>query len=201
MEVKSFGKNYSISTKHSIAVCSFIRGKTIAEAITLLEKVREKKIAVPMKGEIPHKSGKGMVGGRYPVKACFHFIKLLKNLRGNASLKNLEAETTIIKIAKADKGPTGMRTGRKGRVGKSTHILLIGEGKEVVKDKRMKKAEKKQEAVEKKEKPEESKEKPAIPERKEQELEAKEIKHEVKEPVGILRRKERYFKGDEGGKK
>ena len=157
MEVTAFGKNYSISTKHSVAICDFIRGKTISEAINMLEKVREKKIAVPMRAEIGHR--KGMERGRYPIKASAYFIKLLKNLRGNASQKNLEPETTLIEIAKADKGEKPVRAGRRGRVGKRTRIFLTGKGIEEVEKPKAK--EKKAEKVEKKEevkKPEEKKE-------------------------------------------
>ncbi len=201
MEVKTLGKNYNISTKHAIAICNFIRNKTISEALASLEKVRTKKIAVPMKGEVPHK--KGMAGGRYPVKAAFYFIKLLKNLRGNALLKNLEPETTIITLAKADKGPTGMRIGRKGRVGKSTHVLLIGQGKELEKTRQIKKEKEKIKKQEEKTQETETKaETPAeVAETEKQELKAKEIEKETKEPAGILRRKEEYFKGEEGGPK
>ena len=73
------GKDFPISTKHSVAICSFIRGKEPKEAIDDLEKVTRKKIAVPMKGEIPHRRNmpKGKPSGRYPVKASKQFIKKL----------------------------------------------------------------------------------------------------------------------------
>lgn len=151
MEIKSFGKNYSISTKHSIAICNFIRGKTISDALFLLEKVTTKRVAVPMKGEIPHRKGKGMERGRYPVKASSYFIKLIKNLRGNAAAKNLDADAVVIKLAKADKAGTPPRIGRKGRTGARTHILLMGEGREVAKEKpKAKEVEKKPEVKEEK---------------------------------------------------
>lgn len=157
MEVTALGKNYSISTKHAIAICKFIRGKTIAEAISLLEKVKGKKIAVPMKGEIPHRKG-NIERGRYPVKASSYFVKLLKNLRGNASSKNLEADATVIKIARADKGDTPTRIGRMRRAGKRTHIMLIGEGKEEARVQKKEKPAKAEKRAEEKPKEEEKKE-------------------------------------------
>ena len=67
-------KGLPISTKHSIAVCKFIKGKKIEKAIVDLEKVSLLKKAIPMKGEIPHR--KGMMSGRYPKKSAEYFIKL-----------------------------------------------------------------------------------------------------------------------------
>ncbi len=89
-----FGKNLGISTKHSIAICKAIRGKKLEEAVYLLEDVLKMKKAIPMKGEIPHR--KGMMSGRYPIKAARQFIKLLKQLAANASVNNLDLEKARI---------------------------------------------------------------------------------------------------------
>ncbi len=43
-----------------------------------------------MKGEIPHRKGKGMMSGRFPRKAAQNFIKLLKSLSANATYNGLE---------------------------------------------------------------------------------------------------------------
>ena len=45
-----------------------------------------------MRGEIPHRKGKGMMSGRYPVNASGEFIKLLKSLKSNAIVNELELE-------------------------------------------------------------------------------------------------------------
>jgi len=59
------GRDLSLSTKQCIAICNFIRGKTIDKAISQLGEVLEMKRAIPMKGEIPHRKGKGMeIGSR-----------------------------------------------------------------------------------------------------------------------------------------
>ena len=70
------GKELPISMKHAIALCKFIKGKTINHALSDLEKIVKLRMAVPFAGEIPHRKGKGMASGRYPIKAAKHFIKL-----------------------------------------------------------------------------------------------------------------------------
>ena len=84
------GKNLPISTKHTIAICNFIRNKNIDKAISELEDVSKLKRAVPMRGEIPHR--KGMMSGRYPVNASKLIIRLLKSLKSNAMVNELELE-------------------------------------------------------------------------------------------------------------
>ena len=125
-----------ISTKHSIAICKFIKGKKIEDAIRDLEQVILKKKAVPMKGEIPHR--KGMMSGRYPKKAAEHFIKILKRLAANATVNGLE--NTIITEAIANFGSRPY--GKFGRVRKKrTHLKIIA--KEKNKNKERKKIKKK----------------------------------------------------------
>lgn len=82
------GLDLPISTKHSIYICDFIRGKRIDESVYLLEQVLSKKIFLPMRGEIPHRS-KGQIG-RYPEKATKAFIKLLKSLNANCQVNGIE---------------------------------------------------------------------------------------------------------------
>jgi len=83
-------RNIPVSTKHSVAICNFIRNKDIDQAIIELELVARFKKPLPMKGEIPHK--KGIMSGRYPVKAAIAFIRLLKSLKANAIVNELELE-------------------------------------------------------------------------------------------------------------
>ncbi len=123
------GKDLPISTKQAVAICSFIKGKNPSKAMDLLDKVIKKRIAVPMKGEIPHKRGmpKGKPSGRYPVKASKYFIKLLKNLIANAATKGLDPESLIITKAMANKASrpyrgTRIAFGRKRF--KRTHVSL-----------------------------------------------------------------------------
>ncbi len=148
------GKDLPISTKKSIAICSYIRGKNPQRVLILLDKVTKKKIAIPMKGEIPHRHNmpKGKPSGRYPIKTCFYFIKLIKNLIANATIKNLDIESLIITKAIANKAATpyrGTRMAFNRKKFKRTHILLetIGIEKEIKKEK--KKAETKENKKEK----------------------------------------------------
>jgi len=114
-----------ISTKHSIAICKFIKGKKIEGAIDDLEKVVLLKKAVPMKGEIPHR--KGMMSGRYPKKAAGHFIKLLKGLSANANVNGLEAPVISEAIANLASRPYS-KFGRVRR--KRTHIKITATTKQ-----------------------------------------------------------------------
>jgi len=127
IQVKAFGKSMPISTKHAMAICKAIKGMQVDKAIEFLDQVSQLKQAVKMKGEIPHRKGKGFGGGRYPTKASKHIIKIIKNLKGNAVAKNLDPDATVIKIAKADKAARPPKLGRFSRSSKNTHILLTAE--------------------------------------------------------------------------
>jgi ribosomal protein L22 len=85
------GKDLPISIKQTVAISNMIRRKNIDKAIKMLEEVLKFKKPVPMKGEIPHRKGK-IMSGRYPIKACKVFIMLLKSLRSNAIVNDLELE-------------------------------------------------------------------------------------------------------------
>ncbi|MEK6935569.1 MAG: uL22 family ribosomal protein [Nanoarchaeota archaeon] len=113
-------KDVGISTKHSIAICNYIKGKTLDTAFSMLSAVERMKKAVPMKGEIPHR--RGMMSGRYPINATIEFIKLLKSLKSNAIANELEFEKYVI-FCKADVAPRPYKRFGKGRF-KRTHITL-----------------------------------------------------------------------------
>jgi len=112
-------KDVPISTKHSAAICRFIKGKKISTAISELEQVAKIKKAIPMTGEIPHRHGK-MMSGRFPQKAAKEFIVLLKSLNANANYNGIEEP--IIAEAKANIGARPF--GRYGIRRKRTHITL-----------------------------------------------------------------------------
>jgi large subunit ribosomal protein L22 len=138
-EVYVNAKSIPVSTKYSMNICKFIKGKRIGDAIRDLEQVMLLKKAVPMKGEYSHRKGKGMSGGAFPQRAAGHFIVLLKSLAGNAN--NHEINEPIIVEASANWAPAPR--GRFGRVKrKRTHITLRAiEIK--IKDKKNKKSEEK----------------------------------------------------------
>ena len=116
-----------LSTKTSSYVCKFIVGKEIDKAMSDLNEVLQKKKAVPMKGEIPHRKGK-IMSGRYPKYASEHFIKLLKTLAANASVNEIENPIIVEAIANIGSRPFG-KFGRVRR--KRTHIKIIAKNKAV----------------------------------------------------------------------
>jgi len=133
--VNSF--NIPVSTKDSIAICRFIKRKKIKDAISDLEQVLKQKKAIPMKGEIPHRKGKGMMSGRYATKAVKNFIKLLKDLLANVNSNGLENPVIAEAIANIGSRPFG----RFGRVRKKrTNIKIKAkEKKEKLNKNKMKK--------------------------------------------------------------
>jgi len=135
-EVVVNGKSLGISTKTSTAICRFIMKKEIGDAIRDLEQVKLKKKAVPMRGEIPHKKGKGMMSGRYPQKATESFIRLLKSLVGNANANDIETPIITEAIANKASRPYG-RFGRWQR--KRTHVTIKAKEKKESKSKKTEK--------------------------------------------------------------
>ncbi len=116
------GRNLPISTKHAVAICKFIKNKKIQNAISDLEQVIALKKSVPMKGEIPHRKGKGLMSGRFPKKAAEKIIKLLKSSSANAT--NNGIENPVIKETFANIGSRPW--GRFGQVRKKrTHIKIV----------------------------------------------------------------------------
>ena len=132
--VNSF--NAHLSYKTSGAVCRFIVGKDIDTAIEDLELVARGKKVVPMRGEIPHKHGKGIMAGRYPKYAAEHFITLLKTLSGNANVNNIEEPVIAEAFANIGERPYG-RFGAVRR--KRTHIKIIVKSKAKKKENKEKK--------------------------------------------------------------
>jgi len=126
---KAVGKDLPISTKNSIEICSFIRGREMQKAKDMLRKAIEKKQAVPFKrftNGAGHK--KGMSGGKFPIKACTEILKIIELAESNAGYKGLNKGTLILKHVKADKASSPAHYGRKrGRSMKRTHIEIIVE--------------------------------------------------------------------------
>jgi ribosomal protein L22 len=115
------GISLPISTKDSVAICKFIRGKSIDKALSDLELVSKLKKAIPMKGEIPHRKGKGIMAGRYMTKPVGFFIKMLKNLKANANMNEMEEPIITEAVPNRASRPYG-RFGAVKR--KRTHIYI-----------------------------------------------------------------------------
>lgn len=114
------GISIRASKKHCVYICSFIKNKKIDKAIEDLTEVIKMKKPIPFKGEIPHR--KGMMSGRYPIKASKYFINVLKALKGNAIVNGLDLDKTRIYIASANWASRPARSA--GRRAKRTHVLL-----------------------------------------------------------------------------
>lgn len=151
------GVSLSISTKTSVEVASFIKGKQIDKAIAYLEQVVVAKKAIPFKKrvkDIPHR--KGMRTGRFPKKVSEHFIKLLNGLKSNAQDRGFDTSKMIIVHAVAQKGTIVSHYGRRRTERKNTHIEIIAKEIEKLKTKKKKVQPKKETkpAEKKEEKPE-----------------------------------------------
>jgi len=132
-----------VSTKYAVAICKFIRGKRIGDAIRDLEDVSLKKKHVPMIGEYGHKHGEGKFAsgaGKYPVNASKQFIVLLKSLAGNANVANIDEPIVAEAISNKAQRPMG-RFGRWER--KRTHVKLVAREMKVENKKSKNKMEKK----------------------------------------------------------
>ncbi len=122
-------KNIPISTKHSMDLCRFIKNKNPNKAIWQLEQIMTQKMALPMRGEVPHRKGKSKNNprGRYPIKSTKQFIKALKNLVANAKVKTMDVEKLNIYLAKADFASRPVRATRLGfgpKKFKRTHFVI-----------------------------------------------------------------------------
>ncbi|MEA2004274.1 MAG: 50S ribosomal protein L22 [archaeon] len=121
--------NLRVSTKNSIEICGFIKGLAVDTAIGYLEDVVVKKKAVPFKRFIKdqaHRKG-GMGPGRYPVNAAREIIKLLKNARNNAEMKDFDAERLVVDNAQANLCGSSFYRGARAfgrRHSKSTNISI-----------------------------------------------------------------------------
>ena len=121
-EAIAWGRNLHMSKKQGVYICSFIKNKKIDVAIRDLEQVKLKKKVVPFKGEIPHRKGKGMMSGRYPVKGAGLLINVLKSLKGNVIVNGLDLDNVGIYFASASWARRPARSDR--REGKRTNLLL-----------------------------------------------------------------------------
>jgi len=129
------GISLPISTKDSVAICKFVKHKTIERALVDLDLVSKFKKAIPMKGEVPHRKGKGMMAGRYMTKPVGYFIKMLKNLQANANVNGIEEAVIVEAIPNRASRPYG-RFGRVKRKRTHIHIKVMEKNKLKAKEKK-----------------------------------------------------------------
>ncbi len=145
--VQVVGLNIPISRKIGREIAVFIKGKYVDRAITELEQAAEGKLAIPYKRhntEIPHRKGKGIMSGRFPINTSVQIVKLLKNLKANAENKALSEDDIFIVHAACQHSSIAWHYGRhRRRKRKLAHFELVGieKEREEVK-KKVKKAEK-----------------------------------------------------------
>ena len=122
---KAYGKSLGISTKVSIEIANYLRGKTTKKAKQILEKVLNLEHAIPFKrftDGVGHRPG--IAAGRYPQKASTEFLKLIKQVEANAQEKGLSEELIIAHIC-AHKASEPARQGRqRRRKFKRTHVEI-----------------------------------------------------------------------------
>lgn len=104
---KGFLWEANISPKKSMEICREIRGKTLKDAKKLLEDVIAFKKPIPYKRykrDVPHRKGKGIMAGRYPVKSAKEILRMLKSAESNAQYKGLDIDSLIIKHCSSHRG-------------------------------------------------------------------------------------------------
>lgn len=140
---KAIAKNLGISTKQSIEMCAFLRGKELQQAKKLLEGMLDMKVALPMRRYNQEGAGhkKGKVGpGKYPINTASAFHDLLENVEVNAQNKGLDTNQLKIVHLCAHWGSKQQRYGRSKRgVMKRTHVEVIVEEFQKVEKKLQKK--------------------------------------------------------------
>ena len=115
--------NLPVSTKHCIEICNSLRYKDVSYAKQFLEEVVKLKRPVPFKRfvrNIGHK--KGMATGRYPAKAAFEVLKLLKSVEANAHFKGLNTGSLKITKLVANKASIPFTGARHRTATKRTHL-------------------------------------------------------------------------------
>ncbi len=96
---KASARDVPISYRKMVDLVALLRGKKLSEAREILQRVIEKKEAVPIRryhGKQAHRRGladkAGWPVGRYPVKAAKYLLKLLDNVENNAIDKGLDVD-------------------------------------------------------------------------------------------------------------
>lgn len=121
-------KDGAVSTKVSIEMCNFLRGRDTKAAKAILERTLKMEQAIPFKrftDGVGHRKGKHMASGRYPQKASQAFLDLIKLVENNAQQKGLSEELIIVHLA-AHQASTPYHFGRQSRRKmKRTHVELV----------------------------------------------------------------------------
>ena len=104
---KAIGKELNISPKKSMELCREIRGMHVEDAKEYLEEVIKMRRVVPFKRynrDVPHRKGKGMMSGRYPVKVAKAILEVIESAEHNAEYKGLDSGNMRIAHIAASRG-------------------------------------------------------------------------------------------------
>ncbi len=156
-EIKAKGTYLPISFKQSVMIGRNIKGMNVKKAIQLLEEVSILKKPIKFmkfNKDMGHK--RGISAGRYPVKASKEIIKVLKNLIANATNMYFDEEDIMISKVIVNRAVSKEKMATR-RLGKSTHIEIIGVPKKGAVLKKKEKTKEKAESKAKKAKKEEEK--------------------------------------------
>src|SRR3989338_4606564 len=142
---RAIGKSLPISFKQSIEICNFIRNKDVGYAKNVLNRVIEKKTAIPFRrfnDNMGHK--KRIAAGRYPGKASREILSLISLVEANAQFNGMNSSNLVIAHINANKAATVMHYGRKrSRKAKRTNIEIVVKERAGKKEDAKKTAEKK----------------------------------------------------------
>ena len=130
MMTKQVGTN-SLNMANVYLSSSPLITKNIDKAKVMLQKVIEKKVAVPFNRynrDLGHKKKIGPA--RYPEKASSEFIKLIESAEANAQFKGLSTSNLVIAHISANKSSKAWHYGRKLRRRiKRTNLEIVVEEK------------------------------------------------------------------------
>ena len=107
--VKSAGRELRVSHKAAREVCTALKGKTLEQAKTYLNKVITKKQPVPFRRynkKLGHRHGTepGTFAARYPIKTAQKILQVLAGAEANAEFKGLDVDRLRIIHAAAYPG-------------------------------------------------------------------------------------------------
>lgn len=112
-------RGLDISFKHAVVVCERLRGMRLQDAIKLLDAVIALEESVPFKRfntGIGHRRGLGKDNiAKYPKKAAFQMLKLMRNIETNAEYKGLDTERLKIIHIQALRGISRKKRRPRGR--------------------------------------------------------------------------------------
>lgn len=122
---RALGVSLPISYKQAAEISNFLKNKTIDHAKKILERVVDKKQAIPFKRfnrDTGHKPG--IAAGRYPKKASLEILKIINSAEKNAEFKGLGSDLVIVHM-NSHRAPAHPRTGRVAGEAKRAHVEVV----------------------------------------------------------------------------